>query len=97
MTVRNVPARRWLTITSRTLAVTLGAYAAAAFITMALPLLLVRVGVARLEAVVAASLGSFLFFAIFSIGAALARTPARAWWYLVAVSLPAIAATALLR
>lgn len=82
---------RWWPAASRTMAVTLGAYCAAALLTMALPLLLEPWGVVRLEAVVAASLASFLFFGVLAICAALARTAARAWALLVLVSIPALA------
>lgn len=87
----------WLPGASRTMAVTFGAYCAAALLTMALPLLLQPLGVARLEAVVAASLASFLFFALLAIGAALARTATRAWGLLILVSFPALAVVLLLR
>lgn len=87
---------RWLSAASRTIAVTIGSYCAAALLTMALPLLLQPLGVARLEAVVAASLASFLLFALLAIWAALARTAARAWALLILVSLPALAAVLLL-
>ena len=92
-----VPARTWRSATSRTGAVTLGAYAASALVTAALPLVLVRLGIPRVEAVVAASLASVLFFIILAIYAALARTATRAWLHLGAVCVLALAPLWMLR
>lgn len=92
-----VPPRTWLAATSRTVAVTLGAYVSSALVTMALPLLLVRLGIPRVEAVVAASLASVLFFVVLAIYAALARTTTRAWLNLGAVCVLALASLWMLR
>lgn len=92
-----VPARTWRSATSRTVAVTLGAYAASVLVTAALPLVLVRLGIPRVEAVVAASLASVLFFIILAIYAALARTATRAWLHLGAVCVLALAPLWMLR
>jgi len=97
MKADNVQARTWLSATSRTVAVTMGAYAASALVTMALPLVLLRLGMARVEAVVAASLASVLFFTVLAISAALARTATRAWLQLGAVALSTLALLWMLR
>lgn len=97
MTSKNHVSISWLSAASRTIAVTLGAYAAAALMTMALTLLLTRFGVVRIEAVITASLASLVFYALFAIAAALARTAGHAWLQLGCASLPALGVILLLR
>lgn len=74
---------------ARILAVTLGAYAMTALVTVALSLLLARAGLAKVEAVTAATLSSFAIFAIAAMAAFHARSVIRAWGWLAAVALPA--------
>lgn len=72
----------------RILAVTLGAYGLTALVTMALSLALAGLGMARVEAVTAATLASFAIFACLSMMAFHARSVARIWAIFVMVSVP---------
>ncbi|AUW57579.1 hypothetical protein C1T17_05170 [Sphingobium sp. SCG-1] len=83
---------RW-SAASRTLAGTLGAYAFTSLATVTLSLLLARLGMNRVEAVTAATLASFIIFAVVAMAAFHTRNPDRAWGWLLGLSLPlAIAA-----
>lgn len=74
---------------SRIVAGTLGAYAVAALLTVALSLLLAKMGVSRVEAVTGATLASFALFAVAAMAVFHARDAVRAWVGLLAAGLPA--------
>jgi uncharacterized iron-regulated membrane protein len=78
---------RW-SVASRTLAGTLGAYVVAALATVALSLVLARCGMARSEAVTAATLASFILFAAIAMTVFHASNPARAWRGLALAAMP---------
>lgn len=78
---------RW-SVASRTLAGTLGAYGVTALGTVALSLVLAALGMARAEAVTAATLASYAVFAIIAMAVFHAASPARAWAWLVGVAVP---------
>lgn len=86
--LRNATPRPRLAVASRTLAGTLGAYALTSLITVALSLLLARAGMARTEAVIAATLASFAVFAAIAIAVFHATSAARAWLWLLAAGVP---------
>lgn len=92
----NAPARRRWATASRTIAGTLGAYALASLVTVALSLLLDRMGMTRVEAVIAATLASFTIFAFVALAAFQARTATRAWLCLLLIALPSALAVLLL-
>ncbi|MEE4450837.1 hypothetical protein [Novosphingobium resinovorum] len=73
---------------SRTLAGTLGAYGLTAQATVVLSFLLALAGMARAEAVVAATLASFAIFAGISMATFHARSAGRAWLWLAATAVP---------
>ncbi|WP_068079458.1 DUF3649 domain-containing protein [Novosphingobium rosa] len=79
--------QRW-SVASRSIAGTLGAYGVASLATVALSLVLARCGMARSEAVTAATLASFIIFAAIAMTVFHARTPARAWRGLTIAALP---------
>ncbi|MPT48806.1 MAG: hypothetical protein E2598_10360 [Sphingobium sp.] len=81
-------ARHCWSVLSRTLAVTLGAYGVTSLATVALSLLLVRIGMDRVEAVTAATLASFAVFSVIAMMAFHARSPAYAWMWLIIASVP---------
>ena len=68
-----------LSIASRALAGTLGAYGLTSLFTTALSLLLAWLGMARTEAVIAATLASFAMFAVIAMSVFHARSATRAW------------------
>jgi len=78
---------RW-SIASRVVAGTLGAYALASVITVALSLLLVRLGVNAVEAATGSTIASFAFFAVAAICVFHARSARRAWGWLLLVGMP---------
>jgi hypothetical protein len=78
---------RW-SVAFRVLAGTLGTYAFTSLATVTLSLLLARIGVNRVEAVTVATLASFIIFAIAAMAAFHARSPVRAWGWLLSLSLP---------
>jgi hypothetical protein len=78
---------RW-SATFRIAAGTLGAYALTSLATIALSLLLTRIGMDRVEAVTAATLASFAIFAVVAMATFHARSAARAWGGLLALSVP---------
>ena len=78
---------RW-SVASRTLAGTLGAYVVAALATVALSLVLAGCGMARSEAVTAATLASFILFAAIAMTVFHASSPARAWRGLALAAMP---------
>ncbi len=82
-------AKARLSVLSRVVAGTLGAYALTSLVTVALSLLLAAAGMNRVEAVIAATLASFAIFATVAMAVFHARTALRAWGWLVAVALPA--------
>lgn len=88
----SVAARHRWSAVSRTLAVTLGAYGLTALATAALSLLLVRIGMDRVEAVTAATLASFAIYAVIAIAASHAASAIRAWAWLLAFALPLVLA-----
>lgn len=79
--------QRW-SVASRTIAATLGAYAFAATATVALSLVLATLGMARAEAVTAATLASYAIFAVAAMTVFHARNSARAWAGLLVATLP---------
>lgn len=86
---------RW-SVALRVVAGTLGAYALTSLVTVALSLLLVRIGVNRVEAVTAVTLASFAIFAVIAIAAFHARSAARAWGWLIVLAMPPALALLLL-
>jgi uncharacterized membrane protein len=82
------PARRRWSMTSRVLAGTLGTYGLTSLATAALALLLARSGMAQVEAVYAATLGSFLLFTVIVMAVFNARSMVRAWLWLFAFAVP---------
>jgi hypothetical protein len=78
---------RW-SVAARTLAGTLGAYALASLITVALSLALARLGMVRVEATTAATLASYAIFAAIAMSVFHARSAAKAWLGLVIAALP---------
>lgn len=78
---------RWL-VALRVVAGTLGAYALTSLATVALSLLLARIGMDRVEAVTAATLASFAIFAGVAIAAFHARSAVRAWGWLFGLAVP---------
>jgi hypothetical protein len=79
-------------VTARALAGTLGAYALTVQVTVVLSFVLARAGMARVEAVTAATLASFAIFAAISMSAFHARSPLRAWLWLAVTGVPLILA-----
>lgn len=76
------PWRHRVSMLSRCVAVTLGAYALTALVTAALSVLLAR-SMGRVEAVTAATIASFAVFAFASMAAFHARSSLRAWGWLI--------------
>ncbi len=70
----------------RVIAATLGAYVLTALATTAASLLLARIGLDPVEAITAASLGSFTFFAIVAMATWHARSMLCAWLWLGGLS-----------
>lgn len=81
-------ARGHWSVAFRIVAGTLGAYALTSLVTVALSLLLARMGMDRVEAVTAATLASFAIFAGVAMAAFHARSAARAWGWLIGLSAP---------
>ena len=77
-----------LSVTSRVLAGTLGAYVLTVQITVVLSFLLSRIGLTKVEAVTAATLTSFAVFAALSMAVFHASHVTRAWIWLVATGAP---------
>lgn len=73
---------------ARTLAVTLGAYALTVQVTVVLSFVLAHAGMARVEAVTAATLASFAIFAAISMTVFHMQSVARAWLWLLAATVP---------
>lgn len=71
-----------LSTPSRVLAGTLGAYGVTSLATVALSLALVRLGTPKVEAVTAATLASFLIFAMIAMAVFHARSATRSWAWL---------------
>lgn len=78
---------RWA-VALRVSAGTLGAYGLTSVVTVALSLLLARIGMDRVEAVMAATLASFAIFAGVAMAAFHARSSARAWGWLFGLAVP---------
>jgi len=78
---------RWSAV-FRIAAGTLGAYGLTSLVTVALSLLLARIGMTRVEAVTAATLASFVVFAVIAMATFHARNAIRAWGWLLALSVP---------
>ncbi len=78
---------RW-SVAFRVAAGTLGAYSLTSLATVALSLLLARIGMNRVETVTAATLASFAIFAVIAMAAFHARSAVRAWGWLLALGLP---------
>lgn len=81
-----MPTRARLAVASRILAGTLGAYALTAVTTVILSLVMVALGMNRVEAVTAATLASFAIFAGVAIAVFHARNISRAWGWLLGVT-----------
>ncbi|MFT3964630.1 MAG: hypothetical protein QM690_01955 [Sphingobium sp.] len=75
-------ARGHWSVAFRIVAGTFGAYALTSLATVAVSLLLARIGMGRVEAVTAATLASFAIFAGVAMAAFHARSAARAWGWL---------------
>ncbi|HUD28649.1 MAG TPA: hypothetical protein VMQ93_07240 [Novosphingobium sp.] len=86
-----------LSVASRVVAGTLGAYALTAVLTAALSLLLVQMGIDRVEAATGATIASFALFAIAAMAVFHARSVTRAWIWLVAIAAPCALVVMLLR
>lgn len=78
--------RHRLLVAARTLGGTLGAYGLTVQITVTLSFVLARIGMARVEAVTAATLASFAIFAAVSMAVFHASSVRRAWLWLVAMT-----------
>lgn len=78
---------RWM-VAFRVLAGTLGAYGVTSLATVALSLLLARIGMNRVEAVTAATLAGFAIFAVIAMATFHASSTVRAWGWLLALGLP---------
>ncbi|WIW90225.1 hypothetical protein K3M67_19420 (plasmid) [Sphingobium sp. V4] len=72
----------------RVLAGTLGAYGLTSLATVALSLLLVGIGMNRVEAVTAAALASFVIFAVVAMAVFHAPSAVHAWRWLLAFAVP---------
>lgn len=82
----SVEARYRWSVASRVLAATLGGYAVTALATAVLALLLPRIaGMARVDAVLAATLSNFAIYAGVAMAAFSLRSAARVWVVLVAI------------
>ncbi|WP_260929480.1 hypothetical protein [Novosphingobium sp. 9] len=75
---------------ARILAVTLGAYGLTALVTMALSLALAGLGMARVEAVTAATLASFAIFACLSMAAFHTCSVVRVWAIFIMAGAPLV-------
>ncbi|MFT4053563.1 MAG: hypothetical protein QM681_03585 [Novosphingobium sp.] len=82
--------RHRLSVAARALAGTLGAYGLTVEITVVLSFILVRGGMDRVEAVTAATLGSFAIFAAVSMAVFHAHSVARAWLWLAVAAAPLV-------
>lgn len=76
-----------LSTPSRVLAGTLGAYGVTSLATIVLSLSLARLGMAKVEAVTAATLASFLIFAVIAMAVFHARSATRGWAWLTGSAL----------
>lgn len=85
MNAKAKPLNRWLDISSRSAAAVLGGYAFTYVLTAALARLL---PLARLDAVIVASLLSFLFYSVAILWAFAASSHRRAWVWLLALGAP---------
>ena len=95
---RAMPALYRWSVASRALAATVGGYALAALLSAMLALLLPRISDAsRADAVLIATLLSFVIYTVVALWVFCAPTALRAWLWLAAVTLPALAALLLLR
>jgi len=79
--------RRWLAA-ARVVAGTLGAYGVTALSTVALSKLLIRLGIAPVEAVTGATLASFALFSVAAMAVFHAHSVARAWFWLAGAAVP---------
>lgn len=80
--------QRRLAVTSRIMAGAVGGYALTSLIAVALLLVLQRLGMARDEALLAPTLGSFVIYAVIVMAVFHARSAARAWLWLIGISAP---------
>jgi hypothetical protein len=85
---RLVQARRGWALTSRVLAALAGGYGFTSLLTLALSLCLPALGVSRVQALHALSMGSFLVYAAVIMAMFHAASPARAWRWLLLASAP---------
>jgi hypothetical protein len=86
--------RRW-SVASRAGAAVVGGYALTSLVTLALSLLLPAMGMARPEALLAATVASFPVYAAVIMAVFHARSAARAWMLLAAGAAPLAAAVAM--
>lgn len=87
LTLSATARHRW-SVAARILAGTLGAYGVTSLGTVTLSLMLAALGMARGEATTAATLSSFLLFAIIAMAVFHADSPARAWRSLIMAAVP---------
>ena len=80
-------AYRW-SVVSRAIAAIVGGYVIVSLLTIALSMLLVIAGMDKPEAVLAASMASFLFYAGIVMAVFYARTALRAWIGLTIAAVP---------
>jgi len=80
--------QRRLAVTSRIIAGAVGGYALTSLIAIALLLVLQRLGMAKDEALLAPTLGSFVIYAVIVMTVFHARSATRAWLGLIGVSVP---------
>ena len=81
-------ARGHWSVAFRIVAGAFGAYTLTSLVTVALSLLLARIGMGPVEAVTAATLASFAIFAGVAMAAFHARSAARAWGWLFGIVAP---------
>jgi hypothetical protein len=86
--IASASARRRWSIASRALAAGVGGYALTSLFTLALPLALAFLGVNQAQALLAATIASFLLYAAIIMAVFHARNAARAWAWLIAIALP---------
>ena len=80
---------RW-SVASRVLAAAAGGYALTSLTTLALSLLLHRVGAGRAEAVLASTMASFLLYTAVVMAVFHARTALRAWTGIILAAVPGV-------
>lgn len=78
---------RW-SVASRTLAAVVGGYAHTSLFTVALSMLLAQLGMNLAEAVLATTMGSFMYYAVLIMAVFHARSATRGWLLLAGTAVP---------